>query len=1114
MDKELKELDSRLFDPNTRARGSACVLLWCLSGGGKSHLARQYLYHNKDKFPGGVFWVRAKTKDEIARDYWDIAQKAALKDVQDPRGSRVEEVTETFVNSVKTWFEEREGWLLVFDGITIEQEAHKTSLQSFIPDSKNSSVIFTSVDKSLAGSHRLLNPSGLKIHPLTEAEATTLLFQELEIKNPSKVEIERATALVRDVDRLPLAIHAIGHRLRNTGEPLVKYHVRPYSSDQKLREPFQEIMADLHRLNHVEAENLVNILCFFGQHIPFEMVHLGLKGLHNTGINVRARERGGRPDLNNTLALLLRYALIDRNDPDDTTSQGSHPSLADTIDILKIHSVVQSFLCERLKAADLLHVWLGYAIRVFCASYVEADIRIKSKEGAGLVKDYREYEVHGKRLLEHVKRNKHKNKELKQTRTDLESILAKIKDEIQKRTPGASQEAAVGAEPTHRSVFDRTSSTSDTGPETPGRTTSDLSFWGVEPHKPHTASPIDASTASFPPFIVTQTPLTSLLPYENEDDGYLSDMEAPNLAPYSAPPKYPGSGAPQWPEARRKLSEPKAKQDDPQVHRTVSKMKQRRYRDSVSSWRFIKPTIPDPSVSGITAERVSVPRPPPPSRANMTGTSEAEIALAAVHRGSPPPRGGGRISDRRDHSRGRGQGTVPDVLNQSRPSGDPMRDRNVSVPRQQSPVSASAVVEAVTSSAMHRDGSAGTSRSGSRYATPPPNLSLFRPPAGSSPSSLPEGSPPTHFLATPSLLGSHPSASRGNLHDLCSSLPDLSTYHRGDIDEPNNLYRALRPQENTPYPLETESITAVLHGSPALGAVRLGVSHGPSKSLSSMRPLAPVSERTLGSYPASGRNLGLASTRIPLGYSSQPMSREGSGQVPTSPHSLTGTEPSRFPPPLSPPIGSSPLAPQSRVIAPAGPATGKAPPDISVQRATPYLGAEHDFNSIGHWSQPSMPAAQTTSMSSSASGPGFTTGSAFFPFGDPKAMDVDLAALRAEAPRQLVDEGALDSFHHALGRTATRPPRSVGAAATVAPGHSRLASVVSLDRVPYPAETHMPVMDSDLKRLDWEDDEARGRRRGASSPVRPGSDVGLGLHFLEGPHLPPSSTVTSFRSGS
>ena len=92
----------------------------------------------------------------------------------------------------------------------------------------------------------------------------------------------------------------------------------------------------------------------------------------------------------------MRYALIERNEPDD----GDYPSAnrdclvePDPIDMLKILSVVQKFCCGSLNERQILSTWLKYAVRRFTYSYSQADLKIKKKPKQGRVSGYRYYLV-------------------------------------------------------------------------------------------------------------------------------------------------------------------------------------------------------------------------------------------------------------------------------------------------------------------------------------------------------------------------------------------------------------------------------------------------------------------------------------------------------------------------------------------------------------------------------------------------------------------------------------------------------------------------------------------------------------------------------------------------
>src|ERR1700710_2327908 len=85
--------------------------------------------------------------------------------------------------------------------------------------------------------------------------------------------------------------------------------------------------------------------------------------------------------------------------------------LADNIDVIRLHSVVQGFFADTLLADKdnmKFPLWLHRAVQVFCCSYDMASERITRKTNTGLVEDYRLYEIHGIRLREHITRHEKK----------------------------------------------------------------------------------------------------------------------------------------------------------------------------------------------------------------------------------------------------------------------------------------------------------------------------------------------------------------------------------------------------------------------------------------------------------------------------------------------------------------------------------------------------------------------------------------------------------------------------------------------------------------------------------------------------------------------------------
>lgn len=526
----MQELNRRLFDGRRRRDGTVCVLLHGQAGAGKSHLARQYVNKNRKKFSGGIFWIIANLNEERKQAFWIIHQKVVARESPE---LCVGDGVKNFVESVKSWFEARHEWLIVFDGVVVDKDADATELQQFVPDSKNSSIIYISRGRNLESKQRLLRPFPIRVAPLKEGDARTLLFKELHIKKPNDAEIKRATELVKKIGGLPLAINAISHRLADTHEPLTKYNIKSYSADPKMGGTYHKILEDLKRL-HVEAWNLIHILCFYGQHIPVEMVHLGLRSLRTIPLEVTSREEGGKADINTTFSILIRYALIERNEPDEKDSMSSsRDSLVDPepLDMLKIHSVVQKFCGDSLHENGRLREWLEYAVRLFRYSFIQADIKIKEKTEPVRVSDYRYYLVHGQQLWDHSKEYESRAQPLDVVRKDLEPILATINEVIEKRQPSSSQES-VNRGIFQMSIFDRTSSSSESGPSIEEARTPDHRPTSLLPTEDLYGmigkamdSPRSFGTASpGGPRIVDNNPSILMPPYY-QDDGYQSDKE-------------------------------------------------------------------------------------------------------------------------------------------------------------------------------------------------------------------------------------------------------------------------------------------------------------------------------------------------------------------------------------------------------------------------------------------------------------------------------------------------------------------------------------------------------------------------------------------------------------
>lgn len=518
MEKELNELHIRLFNTKRREERAAAVLICGGPGSGKTHLAREYVHSHRKDFPGGIFWIDAKSVLSMSTCYWDVAQAAALTD--DSKDSKYPTSTDAsiFVEQVRHWFESREEWLIVFDGLNFDEDSQLNAFKKYLPFRKNTSIIYTSVDRTLAKKQRLFEPYRLTVRPLKAEEARHLLFDDLDIENPTDEQYKKATEIVHYYQGLPLAIHAIAHRLTATRKPLERYHLNSHLTDQRLAEPFIGIMHDLRAHEHFEAMNLINLLAFFGHHVPVGMISWGRSALEGHNLPILTSSRPGEPgDLDTTLGVLIQYGLIERisdrypgksllrHDDKDlkvespeseisgsesfTESMAASGIYQNAIDVVKIHSVVQAFFRDELRIVDgknkqqmmktgsaddatsrspdddnsqpitsFYTWWLLNATRVFCKSYEIARYKmIRDRTVCLFVKDLREYETHAERLMFHYRKidSRPSISIVKDTKKLLKDAARDIRMEIGKISPNSEESLRHG-----KSIFDRSSSSS------------------------------------------------------------------------------------------------------------------------------------------------------------------------------------------------------------------------------------------------------------------------------------------------------------------------------------------------------------------------------------------------------------------------------------------------------------------------------------------------------------------------------------------------------------------------------------------------------------------------------------------------------------------------------
>lgn len=655
-EKELTELHKLLLmDPKRRSEGTSAVLIAGMAGSGKTHLARQYVFKHKKDYPGGIYWIRSATLQDMENGFWQIAKTEAIEQMLGHEKKQDLSDPHKMVKIVRNWFNECQDWLIVLDGIRFDNPA----VTQFIPDKKSSSLIYTSTERAVGGSHLFDNPSVMELGLLPLEDAQALLLDEMGRSRPHTTDdLKKAGELVQLVDCLPLTIHAAAQQMNATREPLGKY-LKSFKAKPRvgLLPAYKTIRDELQNRGEVAALNLIYLLSFFSQHIPVEMLALGLKALDKR-TPVKSRTSRRERSLNRTFVVLIAFALVERTEIDDlpsTRSKGSRSSTGDEtevdlLDVLRMHSVVQIFFLSLLDRENLFSFWLERAVSVFCLSFDKADSKMQESpdRGLGLPDDYRRYSIHGKKLMEHfqrLSRRKGSDTTFVAAKRDLQDRLDAIPRKIETLQSLISSHIVdrhEGGNVPHVSIFERSHSmsTQSTFIELSSSSSFNDSFTG-DCHGPH-ESPTNM-----------ENPHHSHLPYPFEgsipalddcyDEKYRDDKTVTPQASDTAVDSVSGSEK-DWVNIQR--------------HRSVKRMEQRRYHDRAGSWRNSGSSTDDPRV-GITRESAHGVISPPSfvfgrlaGRPRVTAGSEAEAELMHIKKASPPPtRGGGHLQHHvRNHS--------------------------------------------------------------------------------------------------------------------------------------------------------------------------------------------------------------------------------------------------------------------------------------------------------------------------------------------------------------------------------------------------------------------------------------------------------------------------------
>ncbi|KAB5566910.1 P-loop containing nucleoside triphosphate hydrolase protein [Coniochaeta sp. 2T2.1] len=196
----LDQIDKRCTEPAAR------VALVGLGGVGKSQLAIEYAHRIAAKQPDTwVFWVHAGTQARVEEGFRAIADTVKLPSRNQPKANLLQLVYGWLCN-------ERNGrWVMVLDsaddrdvfyGPTSGEVRNDRSFATYLPQSRNGSIIITTRDKDLASRLTGRRQNMIEVGPMAQRDALTLLEKKLG----SLPDTDVAPDLVQALDLVPLAV--------------------------------------------------------------------------------------------------------------------------------------------------------------------------------------------------------------------------------------------------------------------------------------------------------------------------------------------------------------------------------------------------------------------------------------------------------------------------------------------------------------------------------------------------------------------------------------------------------------------------------------------------------------------------------------------------------------------------------------------------------------------------------------------------------------------------------------------------------------------------------------------------------------------------------------------
>lgn len=315
-----------------------------LGGVGKSQLAIEYAYRTKELHcDSWVFWVHAGTKARVEEGFRAIADAVNL-----PGRHRQ---NANVLSLLHTWLSnERNGrWLMILDSADDDQifygaDKDQTPLATYLPQSRNGSILITTRDSNLAfrvaGNYQTI----IKIGPMEPEQAIAFLSK----KTSSMADPKTGAELVKALDYIPLAISQAASyiQMRSPRCTPETYLTELHESDGKFARLLAYDAAELRRdgsasnavmkswqmsFDHIQtvqpsAADLLSLMSFFdNQSIPESVIRPDPKA---TGLPLNQHADTSAEVEQNTVlddfsSLTVSFSMDSFSDADEFSDTGS-----------------------------------------------------------------------------------------------------------------------------------------------------------------------------------------------------------------------------------------------------------------------------------------------------------------------------------------------------------------------------------------------------------------------------------------------------------------------------------------------------------------------------------------------------------------------------------------------------------------------------------------------------------------------------------------------------------------------------------------------------------------------------------------------------------------------